>query len=174
LGKREETPRVILILSRSHFLEESQPQGRFTSRTAGEGTIEYGRQLERDTKEIFFPPEEEEEKAKRHCLEVKRQLDTYQRYSCSLPNNSPHACEESQRTPPERRERTQREILLTRPDRPGNCEDYLEEWYRKAMKMARVCILTPHPEGVKLEALKNGPMQFPDKKWSVSGFSTLT
>ena len=32
--------------------------------------------------------------------------------------------------------------------------------------MAEICILTPHPEGVKLEALKNGPVQFPNKKWS--------
>jgi hypothetical protein len=48
----------------------------------------------------------------------------------------------------------------------GNQEEFLEEWYKKAMKMAKVHILTPHPEGVKLDALKNGPMQFPDKKWS--------
>jgi hypothetical protein len=48
----------------------------------------------------------------------------------------------------------------------GNHEDYREEWYGKTMKMAKVQILTPHPEGVKLDTLKNGPMQFPDKKWS--------
>jgi hypothetical protein len=103
---------------------------------------------------------------KRHHLEIKRKLDNCQRYSQSLPDNSPRACEEIQRPPPERRERTQRENSLRMPKRSGNHEDYLEEWYEKTMKMAKVRILTPHPEGVKLDVLKNGPMQFPDKKWS--------
>jgi hypothetical protein len=40
---REETPKTVLILGRSYPLEEPQPQGRFTSRTASEGTTEYGR-----------------------------------------------------------------------------------------------------------------------------------
>jgi hypothetical protein len=48
------------------------------------------------------------------------------------------------------RERTQRESSLKTPERSGNHEDYLKEWYKKTMTMAKVQILTPHPEGVKL------------------------
>ena len=137
----------------------------FASRTASEGTIEYGRRLERGAEEIFFPHKEEEAGERRHCLKVKRQLNNYQRYSQALPNKNPHAHEENKRPPLRRREGNQEESSLTRPDRPGNHEDYLEGWYRKVMKMTRVCIITPHPEGVKLDMLKNNPMQFPNKKW---------
>jgi len=51
------------------------------------------------------------------------------------------------------------------PAKAGEQEEYLEKWYEKAIRMAEVRILTPYPEGVKPEALKNGPA-FPDKKWS--------
>jgi hypothetical protein len=78
---REETPRTIPTLGRHYPLEYTQPQGRFASRTASEGTIEYSRQLERDAKDIFFPPDEEEMGEKRHHLEIKRKLDNCQRYS---------------------------------------------------------------------------------------------
>jgi hypothetical protein len=78
---REGTPRTIPTLGRQYPLEETQPQGRFASRTASESTIEYSRQLERDTKDIFFPPDEEEMGKKRPHLEIKRKLDNCQRYS---------------------------------------------------------------------------------------------
>jgi hypothetical protein len=79
--------------------EQSRPQGRFASRTASEGAIEYGRQLKRDAEDIFFPPNGEEVEDKRHHLKVKRKLDNCQRHSQSLPNDSPHTCKESQRPP---------------------------------------------------------------------------
>ena len=150
----------------SYFPEDHKLWGRFASRAASERTVEYGQRLEKDAEEIYFPPREEEEEAKRHRLEVRRQLNNYQRYSQGPPNNSPCTCEVDSRPPPERRERTQGEDYLTRPTRLGTHEDFLEEWYGKVMRMTKIHILTPHPEGVKLEALKNGPVQFPDKKWS--------
>jgi len=55
--------------------------------------------------------------------------------------------------------------LESDPAKAGEQEEYLEKWYEKAIRMAKVRILTPYPEGVRPEALKNGPA-FPDKKWS--------
>src|SRR6266705_1785561 len=164
--EREERPKQTPGPSMSYFPEEHKLQGRFASRAASERTIEYGQQLEKDAEEIYFPPREEEEEAKRHCLEVRRQLNNYQRYSQGPPNHSPCTCKVHSRPPPKRRERTQGEGSLTRPTRPGTHEDFLKEWYGKVMRMTKICILTPHPEGVKLEVLKNSPVQFPNKKWS--------
>ena len=59
----------------------------------------------------------------------------------------------------------ERSPLENDPAKAGEQEEYLEKWYKKAIRMAEVRILTPYPEGVKPEALKNGPA-FPDKKWS--------
>src|SRR6266581_412488 len=120
---REERPKQIPGPSTSHFPEEHKLQGRFASRAASERTVEYSQQLGKDAKEIYFPPREEEEEAKRHHLEVRRQLNNYQRYSQGPPNNSPRICKVSRRP--------QGENSLTRPARVGTHEDFLEEWYRK-------------------------------------------
>src|SRR6266571_812233 len=91
--EREERPKQTPGLSMSYFPEEHKLWGRFTSRAASERTAEYGQQLEKDTEEIYFPPREEEEEAKRHHLEVRRQLNNYQRYSQGPPpNTSPCTC----------------------------------------------------------------------------------
>ena len=55
--------------------------------------------------------------------------------------------------------------LESDPAKAGEQEEYLEKWYEKAIRMAKVRILTAYPEGVRLEILKNG-LAFPDKKWS--------
>src|SRR6266705_5554734 len=66
--EREERPKQTPGPSMSYFPEEHKLQGRFATRAASERTIEYSWQLEKDAKEICFPPREEEEEAKRHCL----------------------------------------------------------------------------------------------------------
>src|SRR6266581_8343133 len=165
--EREERPKQIPGPSTSHFPEEHKLQGRFASRAASERTVKYSQQLEKDAKEIYFPSREEEEEAKRHCLEVRRQLNNYQRYSQGPPNNSPRTCKVNN-SPRicKVSTRPQGENSLTRTTRAGTHEDFLQEWYGKVMRMTKIHILTPHPEGVKLDTLKNGPVRFPDKKWS--------
>src|SRR6266705_5378218 len=73
--EREERPKQIPGLSTSYFPEEHKLWGRFASRAASRRTVEYGQRLEKDAEEIYFPPREEEEEAKRHHLEVRRQLN---------------------------------------------------------------------------------------------------
>src|SRR6266581_4311843 len=91
--EREDRPKQTPGPSMPYFPEEHKLWGRFTSRAASKRTIEYGQRLGKDAEEIYFPPREEEEEAKRHCLEVRRQLNNYQRYSQGPPNNSPCTCE---------------------------------------------------------------------------------
>src|SRR6266571_9351971 len=107
---REERPKQTPGPSMSYFPEEHKLWGRFASRAASERTTEYGWRLEEDAEEIYFPPREEEEEAKRHCLEVRRQLNNYQRYSQGPPNNSPCTCKVDSRPPPERRENSGRRL----------------------------------------------------------------
>src|SRR6266705_6181531 len=102
--EREERPKQIPGPSTSHFPEEHKLWGRFASRAVSERAVEYGWQLEKDTEEIYFPPREEEEEAKRHYLEVRRQLNNYQRYNQGPPNNSPRTHKVNNSPPPERRE----------------------------------------------------------------------
>ncbi|KAF8318279.1 uncharacterized protein EI90DRAFT_3133343 [Cantharellus anzutake] len=80
--------------------------------------------------------------------------------------NSPETKETLRgRFPPAKTPPKERSPLDSDPAKAGEQEEYLEKWYEKAIRMAEVRILTPYPEGVKPEALKNGPA-FPDKKWS--------
>src|SRR6266700_467488 len=98
--EREERPKQIPGPSMSYFPEEHKLWGRFTSRAASKRTVEYGQQLEKDAKEIYFPPREEEEEAKRHHLEVRRQLNNYQRYSQGPPQQQPLHMQGKQQTSP--------------------------------------------------------------------------
>src|SRR6266704_6119526 len=70
-----------------------------------------------------------------------------------------------EKTTPARNPPKERSPLESDPAKAGEQEEYLEKWYKKAIRMAEVRILTPYLEGVRPEILKNG-RAFHDKKWS--------
>src|SRR6266700_1928744 len=165
---------------------------RFTRRTTSESMLEYHQRLDRDAKEILLPRIGEDNAERRHRSEVRRRIGMYQRFGqTSIPDKpleqrgdnkrTSHSNERSPFQPwvkspkikeplrekisPVRNPPKERSPLESDPVKAGEQEEYLEKWYEKAIRMAEVRILTPYPEGVRLEILKNGPA-FPDKKWS--------
>ena len=70
-----------------------------------------------------------------------------------------------EKTSPARNPPKEKSPLDSDPAKAGEQEEYLEKWYKKAIRMAEIRKLTPYLDGVKLEVIKNG-LVFPDKKWS--------
>ena len=165
---------------------------RFTRRTTSESMLEYHQRLDRDAKEILLPRIGEDDAERRHRSEIRRRIGTYQRFGQTSILDKPleqrgdnkrtsHSNERSpfqpwvkspetkepplEKTSPARNPPKERSPLESDPAKAGEQEEYLEKWYKKAIRMAEVRILTPYPEGVRPEILKNG-LAFPDKKWS--------
>src|SRR6266581_7489976 len=172
--------------------KDKNTRERFTRRTTSESTLEYHQQLDRDAKEILLPRIGEDNAERRHQSEIRRRIGTYQRFGQTSIQNKPlkqrgdskrtsHSNERSpfqpqvkspeikeplrEKTSPARNPPKERSPLESDPAKAGEEEEYLEKWYEKAIRMTEVRILTPYPEGVRPEILKNGPA-FPDKKWS--------